>query len=961
MQHYLTTALVHSVESFVSDVISALYEEEGKDNEREDQEARIRWGEVFYRVCLGMGEPLAVADDLRALFIRFLSLCSNEGTGEEGEGEGEEGDRVRESKMWVVREVELGESYLRTHILDVANSVLGLAPTSEVITQAKTQEKKRAKAGEGEGLVTFEDLVKYLQRWEGEADGRGVLEQVKEVNARLRAGFVQLGGLVLVKIGEEEESRSVIKGREGSRVNKTRKDKGGAGENEGKSGTDTNAEEESGRGDGESEEESGSVLKARPRTRSRAHTVSCERVGICRSPADDDEKHSLSPRNETDSNSNSEPTPGANDSKSSDNGNENENTGKSDDPVGGNQTDDDNNDHDDAQNEADEDNNNENNQNGTNSNEDVDKTNNNEKETDVSGDDGDGGDKLDNPSVTTTTQDKGSQSAILTDITTPPQNNQLEDLLKDDDSPVLNNYSYGRVVGFDRQNATVALDGFENNLVRVPLSSLLPFPNSLQGLFGGEGAGKVDYHRLVFDQTQDLYMSVPKKARRDFVELLGKGNEGRVRALVRSVKLRELIDGGGGGPLEKNEEQLVEIGLLPEIESLLEIIRVEEGGEEGGEKKKRAIRSLVEDSLLEMQERWVESVDFSRFSRLFVTESANLLKNYVDQGPVIVDQQLGYIKWSLNTMRERIDERMERLKSGQKKDEVCNWWLTHIDTKVRLFLGLIGYKLDLESPDFLDFRPPPQEEAGILKNLSLISQVCFNNNVLFCFVLFCFCFVLFCFVLFCFVLFCFVLFCFVFYYYFILFFFICFVFFYLFCFKKKKKILLNLPSSRLPQILNPKDTDIGGQARFFVSGVKNEVYRVIDEFLEEVRQLFWVVFERPLGELKVEEVRDLVEGGKGGEWAVGLLNDVQHILEMKEMDVRIENEREAVKGGESLEMSRVVPIAGIILSHFHMKEVELLNIKETWCLGEGGGAGGREEGVGGEKEKKKKRKGRKNV
>ena len=117
-------------------------------------------------------------------------------------------------------------------------------------------------------------------------------------------------------------------------------------------------------------------------------------------------------------------------------------------------------------------------------------------------------------------------------------------------------------------------------------------------------------------------------------------------------------------------------------------------------------------------------------------------------------------------------------------------------------------------------------------------------------------------------------------------------------------------------------------------------------------------------------MRREVERGKGGEWAVGLLVDVQHIFEMKEMDIKIENEREAGEGGggeggeggggmmkQALEMSRVVPIAGIILSHFHMKEVELLNIKETWCLV---GEGGREGGGGGEKEKKKKRRGRRN-
>ena len=704
------------MESFISDVLSALFDEEGRGGEENEEggEARIQWGEVFYRICLGLGEPLALVNDMRTLFVRFLSACSCEGGGEEGEGggEGEEGDRGGEGKMWVVREVEGGESYLRTHILDMGNSVLGLTPTQEVIKEAKLEEKRRGKGGRGE-LVTFEDLVKFLQRWEEEGDGRGVLEQVKEVNGRLRGGFVQLGGLVLVKVGGEEVEREERRQEDGEK-NIREGELGDGGSDEEKDEdleANINDNEEC---NGESDEETN--------TNTNTSNISCENI------VDDGEGKGDGRKSEERKRTDSTSDIGGCDS-----------TPNHDDINESNDNDNDNNDND---------NNNNNNKNNNNENKQNDPVNH--------GGDGDGGDKLDS-----TTENKKDND----DLTIPPTNtntttnannttnttnttNQKDDLILDDESPNHHNfvYVYGRVVGFDRQNVTLALNGFENHHTTVPLSSLLPFPKSLQGSFGGEGGGgggggggKVDYHRLVFDQTQDLYMNVPKKARRDLIELFGgwgeEGGEGRVRALVRSVKLRELIDGGGGmgggmggggGGWGGKEEQLVGIGLLPDVERLLEMIKIEEmggGGEEG--EKKKGIRSLVEDRLLEMQEKWVESVDFSRFSRLFVEESASLLRNYVDQGPVIVEQQMGYIKWSLETMKERVSDRMERLINGQRKEEVCNWWLTHIDGKVRKFLELIGYKMHLDNPDYLDHRPPPQDEVGILKNLNLISQVFF--------------------------------------------------------------------------------------------------------------------------------------------------------------------------------------------------------------------------------------------
>ena len=97
--------------------------------------------------------------------------------------------------------------------------------------------------------------------------------------------------------------------------------------------------------------------------------------------------------------------------------------------------------------------------------------------------------------------------------------------------------------------------------------------------------------------------------------------------------------------------------------------------------------------------------------------------------------------------------------------------------------------------------------------------------------------------------------------------------------------------------------------------------------------------------LKTVENGEVDEGGKGEEGEErslekmlgGMTKDYEYLKKMKKMDTEIqeqakedEEEGEGKERRRRVEMSDVVPVAGLIMARFHMYENELLTAVDMW-------------------------------
>ena len=133
-----------------------------------------------------------------------------------------------------------------------------------------------------------------------------------------------------------------------------------------------------------------------------------------------------------------------------------------------------------------------------------------------------------------------------------------------------------------------------------------------------------------------------------------------------------------------------------------------------------------------------------------------------------------------------------------------------------------------------------------------------------------------------------------------------------------------------------EEGDKEGGLEGLVKEVVGEVYEVVDGLMEEMEFLLeegwdWEGIEG-VGETK---------GKIGGE---NLKRDHEYLVKMKEMDQEIE--RRKTEGGmekRGLEISEVVPVAGLVMGRLHVYNCEVNTVIGHWGEGTEEG-GGKEEG-----------------
>ena len=136
------------------------------------------------------------------------------------------------------------------------------------------------------------------------------------------------------------------------------------------------------------------------------------------------------------------------------------------------------------------------------------------------------------------------------------------------------------------------------------------------------------------------------------------------------------------------------------------------------------------------------------------------------------------------------------------------------------------------------------------------------------------------------------------------------------------------------EVLNTKD-DIH-HVREFLSKLTSEIYERIDEFILSAHYAIspYIELPRPFPPpLSLEELGELIIRVEGTEEAVieenvlGLIKDLEYLMEMKDMD---ENSDNNTGGTSPLVLSKVVPVKGLIMGSFFRKENVLRTILELF-------------------------------
>ena len=198
-----------------------------------------------------------------------------------------------------------------------------------------------------------------------------------------------------------------------------------------------------------------------------------------------------------------------------------------------------------------------------------------------------------------------------------------------------------------------------------------------------------------------------------------------------------------------------------------------------------------------------------------------------------VESYAHYTKMKLT----KCTKHLEKILNGERKLEVCEWWLSHIEQKADEFLQECGYDLDALPTDYMN--TPPSSLAKVEENLKILVE-------------------------------------------------------------------------NMEQISESLDN--------FVEKTTAEVYVVLDELLVEMTYVLgckWVGMSLPL-QYSEERLK-------------ALERDRDYLLEMKQMDNEIKKKREDGKTeGTGLEMTEVVPVAGLIMARFHIYECECATVLELW-------------------------------
>jgi len=102
--------------------------------------------------------------------------------------------------------------------------------------------------------------------------------------------------------------------------------------------------------------------------------------------------------------------------------------------------------------------------------------------------------------------------------------------------------------------------------------------------------------------------------------------------------------------------------------------------------------------------------------------------------------------------------------------------------------------------------------------------------------------------------------------------------------------------------------------------VTNEVYSVLDEFIEDTK--FTLEFQ----------AKDGISYEKFEQYKTSLEMDVEYLTKMKQMDVEIQERRASgnVEACGKMEMTDVVPIGGLIMARIHILECEMRTALERW-------------------------------
>jgi hypothetical protein len=142
----------------------------------------------------------------------------------------------------------------------------------------------------------------------------------------------------------------------------------------------------------------------------------------------------------------------------------------------------------------------------------------------------------------------------------------------------------------------------------------------------------------------------------------------------------------------------------------------------------------------------------------------------------------------------------------------------------------------------------------------------------------------------------------------------------------------------------PADLDVVEANIEIIQRIVKKDSSEFDDFIEMTRSEAYVLVDRLLSEIDFVltrqgdwSVSDLcATTNQTAEWVQYRLNDVRkdfdYLLRMKEMDNVIQEKmRCGEMRGSKIELSDIVPISGLILSQFYMKEVELTTAMEKWA------------------------------
>ena len=103
----------------------------------------------------------------------------------------------------------------------------------------------------------------------------------------------------------------------------------------------------------------------------------------------------------------------------------------------------------------------------------------------------------------------------------------------------------------------------------------------------------------------------------------------------------------------------------------------------------------------------------------------------------------------------------------------------------------------------------------------------------------------------------------------------------------------------------------------FVDKTTTEVYQMLDQLMDDMLYVLegdWAQFD--LGVSPTDQEKEMVR------------RDLNYLIKMKEMDHEIQEKRKEMKKG--LEMSEVVPVAGLVMARFHIYECECKTALDIW-------------------------------